>query len=77
MNSTQKMFELSKQLQLLSHRYGYEVFRDAITQACYDASDETEDLDDKSLTQRYRYLANAVADASINEPEFNKNTIEE
>lgn len=70
-----KMLDLAKELQILAHKYGYEDFRDAITQACYMASDDTEDFDNKQLTQRYRYLANAVADAAIEEPEFDSNEV--
>lgn len=67
---TQKMFELAKQLQLLAHEYGYETFKGAIIQSLFDASVDTQDFESKILTQRYQYLANAVCDASIEEPEF-------
>lgn len=71
------IMKLAKELQALAHKYGYDDFKDAITQACFNASEDTEDFEDKSLTQKYRYLANAVCDAFINEPEFSKNKIDD
>lgn len=62
--------KLAKELQLLAHKHGYENFRDAVAQALIDASLDTEDLSDRSISERYRYLFNAVNEAAINEPEF-------
>lgn len=70
---TKRMFALAKELQLLAHKHGYEVFRDALTQSCYYAMEDTSDFDDKRLTQRYQYLGNGIADLAINEPEFDFN----
>lgn len=77
MNKTLKIFELARQLQALAHEYGYETFRDATAEACFRASDDTEDFEDKSLTQKYRYLANCMKDADENEPVFSTKYIEE
>lgn len=77
MRNTDKMFKLAHELQLLAHEYGYETFRDAIAEACFRASDDTEDFEDKSLTQQYRYLANCMKDAEENEPVFSTKYIEE
>lgn len=72
-----KVFELAKELESLAHKYGYEVFRNATAEACFRASEDTEDFEDKSLTQRYRYLANCVIDAEDNEPTFSTKYIED
>lgn len=72
-----KMMTLARELQDLAHGCGYEMFRDAVAQACFDASDDTEDFEDKSLTQKYRFLANCVKDAEDNEPIFSKHYIED
>lgn len=72
-----KMMGLARELQALAHECGYEMFRDAISQACFMASDDTEDFEDKTLTQQYRYLANCVKDAEDNEPIFSKHYIED
>lgn len=76
-SETKTLFELAHKLQLLAHKYGYNVFKDALAQACFNASQNTECFEDKRLTQQYRYLANTLADASINEPVFDKNKIED
>jgi hypothetical protein len=72
-----KTMDLARELQVLAHEYGYEVFRDAVAKACLDASGDTEDFEDKSLTQKYRFLANRVKDAEDNEPVFSKHYIED
>ena len=77
MTGFKQTMKLARELQALVHEYGYDIFRDAVTQACFNASDDTEDFEDKSLTQKYRYLANIVNDAGHNEPVFPTKYIEE
>jgi len=77
MNDIQKMMRFAMELQALAHKHGYEIFRDAAAQACFMASDDTEDFEDKSLTQKYRYLANCLTDAETNEPIFSSSYIED
>ena len=77
MSDIQKTMKLASELQALAHKYGYDAFRDAISQACFMASDDTEDFEDKSLTQKYRYLAGKVHDAGVEEPIFSSREIED
>jgi hypothetical protein len=67
---------VSRELQALMHKYGSEVFTDGLFCAYHNAADETEDLENKSLTQKYRYLANGVGNLIDDEPEFSRNEIE-
>lgn len=77
MDDFKKMTKLAGMLQALAHEYGYETFRDAMTEACFMASEDTEDFEDKNLTQKYRYLGDCVIAAKDNEPMFSRSKIEE
>lgn len=69
-NKTTYNVQLAQELQRLMHNYGADEFITSLTQALYNASDDTEDFDDKSLCQQYRYLAGGIQDLNEDTPEF-------
>lgn len=69
--------ELAKALQALMHHYGVQNFTEALIRATYRAADDTEDFEDKKLTQQYRYLANEIQYSLGEMPRFNNNEIED
>jgi len=64
-----KFMELSKKLQSLAHEHGYEDFRDAVVQACFDASIDTLDFNSEVLSKRYAALGRVVNAHALSEQE--------
>lgn len=59
------------------HKYGCTDFNETLRLAYFSASEDTEDFEDKSLTQRYQYYSNCLDDSMENEPLFSKIEIED
>lgn len=68
--------ELINKIQLLMHQHGLEHFTNILIKAAYNASDDTQDFDDKSLTQAYRHFANELTQVMDNTPKFDSNVDE-
>lgn len=54
--------ELRKELQQLMHRYGLEAFKVDLVQAAFNASEDTEVLEDKSLSEDYQDFASRLSE---------------
>jgi hypothetical protein len=69
--------DLPDQIQKLMHYHGLEDFTKSLIKAAYRASDDTENFENKALTQEYRHFAHEVLGIFEHMPKFNSSKIEE
>ena len=62
--------QLTSELQAMLHKHGTKKFMLALVRACFNASNDTIELDDRSISDEYYYYADEIDELISNRPTF-------